>query len=115
MTNISQTFNNSQIGAVAGSGDISADAISAVSGMQSSAHKEILLEVLALVSQINDSGLKSQGQSAVADAAKHPKKPVWERLVSFLNALKIGASATAGSIEGVDKLIDSIGQLQLPG
>jgi hypothetical protein len=108
VTNINQNFNNSQIGAVSASGNISAETLAAVNEVKNSSERELLLSSLTLISQLQSSDARREGERLVATVAGEPEKSKWQRLIGFLKGAREGAQDAKGLTDGIDGLIGNI-------
>lgn len=111
VTKVIQHFPNAQIGAVSGSGDIRAQTISAIRGVQSEEVRTLLERVLATVALLPQEHQRLEGTAIVAEVAKEPGKTTYQKLLGFLGGAKKGIDATSGLASGIDGLIGNISDL----
>lgn len=111
VTNINQHFTNSQIGAVSGTGSISAETIAAVQNLDNAAEREVLLNSLTLVGQLASSESRQEGERLVNAVAQNPEKSRWQKLLEFLKGARDGTEAVGGIAGGIDGLIGNIQDL----
>ncbi len=108
VTTINQNFHNSQIGAVSGSGGISADTIAAVNKLEDRPQRDLLLQCIAIIGQLSSPQSRQEGERLVGAVAQDPEKSRWRQLVDFLKGARDGAEAANGIAGGLDGLIGNI-------
>jgi hypothetical protein len=105
---ITQHIKADQIGAVTGSGPITGETIAAVASVQNADTKEILTQILGILELVTDEKERAETEQTVRDLAAAPHPSKWKRILGFLNGVKTGTVAVAGTIGGVDSLIEKI-------
>lgn len=103
---VNQTFHNSQIGSVTGSGSINAETINAVS-QSDDITRQILEKVMMLLITLPDEK-RTQGEQIIQEVAAKPTHSGWKKLLSFMSGVKDATKAVAGTVGGVEDIIHEI-------
>jgi hypothetical protein len=111
MTQINQTFNNSQIGAVSGAGGVTAQSINAVHKVEDTSARDVLLRSLNLIAQFSNNDLRANGEEIVQEVAGTPAAGKWAKLLEYFKSAKESVDTAGGLAGGINDLIGNISDL----
>jgi hypothetical protein len=97
------------VGAVTGTGNITADAVTAINNVENPELKALLERVLAELSKHEESPEKAEAAAALAEVAKEPSRSKLDRVIRAMKKVGRGVSAIHKVASGV---ADVIGDLE---
>jgi hypothetical protein len=105
---INQTFNNSTIGAVSGTGDVNIQTQDLISGIGDEMLKSIFEKILTFIQEQPEGDFKKQGSELLKEAAAAPSKPLLNRIVDWLRLAKDGITAGSALAATADGLVHQL-------